>query len=552
VAKSRGPWTSIRAIELGWLNGLALLTIYLGLGQALDNVLAGQRPSMGHYAALIAAALVAGLAAWAVPALAAADQADRESESRRRLTSHLFALGAAERTRERAGRIVSTATDGVERAAAFRATFLAPMIGSMTLPLVVLVVLAVTVDPVAAGWLALAVPAIPLALGGFQAIFRKVSARYRAHARLLSAQFLDAIQGLATLRLLGAGRDMGRQLARGAEDLRRHVMRMLAGNQLVLLVVDSLFSLAFVTGAAGLALTRYLGGHLSVGQALTLVLASTLLLEPLDRVGQFFYVGMGGIAATKEIRTLLAEEPLVTDSPGAAAPDTPPTGPRSESPEALHFDHIAYAYDPAVPVLRDVSFAVHPGERVALIGPSGAGKTTVVALLEGARRPDSGRLELSGHDAAAAPLAWQRAQLAVVAQHTYLFTGTLRANLLIADPEATDQRLHDALAAADLDDFVATLPAGLDTPVGERGLALSGGQTQRLAIARAFLKDAPILVLDEPTAHVDLASERAILAALDALGAGRSVLTISHRQATIADADRVLQLEDGRVWEVGP
>jgi ATP-binding cassette subfamily C protein CydD len=141
------------------------------------------------------------------------------------------------------------------------------------------------------------------------------------------------------------------------------------------------------------------------------------------------------------------------------------------------------------------------------------------------------------------PLAWQRAQFAVVAQHTYLFTGSLRDNLLVAAPEAPDERLAEAIAAADLTGFVAELPDGLDTAVGERGLALSGGQTQRLGIARAFLKDAPILLLDEPTAHVDLASERAILDSLERIGRNKTVIAISHRRATIGQANRIVTVQ---------
>jgi ABC-type multidrug transport system fused ATPase/permease subunit len=285
------------------------------------------------------------------------------------------------------------------------------------------------------------------------------------------------------------------------------------------------------------------------------VLCASLLLDPLDRVGQFFYIGMGGLASVREIRAHLAQPPAMADVDDAG-PSVSPTGPAGggapATPPALEFDHVAFAYDPAVPVLRDATFAVHVGERVALIGPSGAGKTTLATLAQAMARPAAGAVRVEGRDIRTAPLAWARARIAVVAQHTYLFTGTLRDNLLIAAPHAPDDRLWRALADADLADFVRDLPAGLDTQVGERGLALSGGQTQRVAIARAFLKDAPVLILDEPTAHVDLASERAILAALDRLASGRAVLAISHRPATIASATRAILLHDGVTSPVTP
>ncbi|MDR1427216.1 MAG: ABC transporter ATP-binding protein/permease, partial [Bifidobacteriaceae bacterium] len=490
------------AAAMAVLGGLALAAAYLQAGAAFDDVRAGAAPQLGRYLAMVGAVIVAAMAAWGVTALGGRDQPREEHRERARITRHVFALGAAERTRERTGRIVSTATDGVERAAAYRATFLAPMIGSLAVPLAVLAVVALVLDPVSAGILAIALPAIPLTLGAFQSVFRKVSSRYRASSRAAAAQFLDAIQGLGTLRLLGAGRDMGRRLAAAAEDVRRHVMRLLAGNQIVLLIVDALFGLAFVTAAAGLALARFDAGAITAGQGLALVLCSALLLDPLDRVGQFFYVGMGGLASIREIKALLAQPPAIADADGA-----PPDGPFGAP--ALAFEQVEFAYDPEVPVLCGVTFDVQAGERVALIGPSGAGKTTVAALAQAMLRPNVGTVRVGGRDARAVPLAWLRSQIAVVAQHTYLFTGTLRDNLLIADPDATDERCWQGLDAADLAEFVRSLPAGLDTPVGERGLALSGGQTQRVAIARAFLVDAPILILDEPTAHVDLASERA-------------------------------------------
>ncbi|MDR0283569.1 MAG: ABC transporter ATP-binding protein/permease [Propionibacteriaceae bacterium] len=582
----------VLTVALGWVTGLAQLTAYLAIGHGVDAYLDSRVVPVAVWVVSGSAVTLAAVAAWAGLALTGRGQGTTEAATRRTLMAHVFALGPADR--ERAGRLVSSLTDGVERAAAFRATFLAPMIASVTLPVLVLAVVAVRLDPVAAGWLAIGVPLVPVAVGGFQAIFRTVSARYRAHARELSAQFLDAIQGLPTLRYLGAGPDTGRRLARSAEGLRRLVMRLLAGNQVVLLVVDTGFSLAFIVVGAVLAVVRYGSGHLSVGGALALVLASTLLLEPLDRIGQFFYVGMGGIAATREIRATLAEVPVVREpgdetaagrygtrgryntkdestpagpdptsagrEPGAGSTATPfhapaqpggaPSGHSNRETElagsptpVLEFDGVGFAYD-TTPVLDNVTFSVQPGETVALTGVSGAGKTTIAALVLAERRPGQGVVRLLGRDVTTQPLAWQRAQTATVAQTTYLFTGTLRDNLHIAAPGASDDELWAALAAADLETFVRDLPLGLDTPVGERGLALSGGQTQRLAIARAYLKDAPLLVLDEPTAHVDLASERAILAALHRLGRNRSVLTISHRRATIADADRVLVLAD--------
>jgi ATP-binding cassette subfamily C protein CydD len=538
----------LAVIGLGWVQGLALAGLYIAVGRAVDAALGRAGAALAPiFALLIVLALVAALAAGLAPYLAARDQAADEARERLRVVAHVFELGAAQRSRARAGAIVSTATDGVERAAAYRGAFLGPMIASMTAPALVLIMMGALVDWPVAGITAIALPVIPLAMGGFQAAFAGVSRRYRENGRVFAAKFLDAIQGLPTLRLMNADRAHGRALAAAAEELRRHVMRLLAGNQLMLFVVDSLFSLAFIAGLAALALWRLGQGAISPGGALALVLCGTLLLDPLDRIGQFFYVGMGGIASAKEIKAFLAEAPAVPDpattsdgqSSDAARPAPSPGSPPSPAVELAAVD---FAYPDAPPVLTGFQLSVQTGEHVAIVGPSGVGKTTIAELIQGNLRPQGGQVRLFGADAARAPLAWQRAQMAVVAQHTYLFTGSLRDNLRVADAGASDERLMEALAQAGLAEFAADLPEGLDSAVGERGLALSGGQVQRLGIARAFLKDAPILLLDEPTAHVDLGAERAILAALERLGRDKTVIAISHRRATIGHADRVVEV----------
>lgn len=541
---------------LTWVVAAATTGAFLAVGSVLDAARAGDPVPGAAVGVVVGALVVLAVAAFAGPRTSLGAVGPRESARRDVLLQQVFRLGVAFRTQERSGRFVSTATDGVERASSYETTFRFPIIASMTVPVIALVLLGAAVDWVVAGWLALAVPGIPVLVGGFQRAFRGVSLQYRMTSRRFAAQFLDAIQGLPTATAFNRAQAKGAELARSAEHLRRMVMRLLARNQLVLLVIDSSFSLAMVTAGAGLAMLRLRDGAITPGQAVAVVLVSTVLLEPLDRVGQFFYVGMGGRAAVREIEAVLDTEPVAGDAPGVRAPATStlatPPADAATPAEAVALDHVSFAYPGGLPVLDDVSFSVPRGARVALIGPSGSGKSTVAALLQAHLRPGSGAVRIGGHDATAVPVAWVRAQTAVVAQTTYLFTGTLADNLRLAAPDADDEQLWHVLAQANLADDVRAFPDRLATRVGERGLSLSGGQAQRLAVARALLKDAPVLLLDEPTSQVDAASETALVEALERAGEGRTVVVVAHRLSTVRGADEVLVLAEGRIVEQGP
>jgi ABC-type multidrug transport system fused ATPase/permease subunit len=215
------------------------------------------------------------------------------------------------------------------------------------------------------------------------------------------------------------------------------------------------------------------------------------------------------------------------------------------------YEHVSMAYDPGRPVLSDVSFTVARGERVALVGRSGAGKTSLVSLLLRFYRPQAGRVLLDGTDIGTMDLEWLRRQIAIVLQEPIIFSTSLAENVAYGRPDATRAEVVSASAAAGLHEFVDGLPDGYDTLVGERGVRLSGGERQRLSIARAFLKDAPILILDEPTSNLDATTEQHVFASLERLAHGRTTLVISHRLATARRADRIVVLNDGQIVEEG-
>jgi ATP-binding cassette subfamily C protein CydCD len=251
------------------------------------------------------------------------------------------------------------------------------------------------------------------------------------------------------------------------------------------------------------------------------------------------------LGATRRLHAVYHEPEPVTDGPLAEIPDT-------DAGVELVFQEVGFTYPgQSRPALRGIDVTVPAGRSFALVGGSGAGKTTIAQLLLRFWDPQAGRIRLGGHDLRDYRLDALRRGVALVAQDTYLFNDTLAANILLARPEATPAELGRAVRQAALEELVAGLPEGLETRVGERGVALSGGQRQRVAIARAFLKDAPVLVLDEATSHLDALSEQAVHRALTELMKDRTTLIIAHRLSTVREADRILVLEQGRLVEQG-
>ena len=307
------------------------------------------------------------------------------------------------------------------------------------------------------------------------------------------------------------------------------------------------------------------------GPALGVLVLAPEFYRPLRSFGAAFHAGMTGREAADRMSVLLDETgppaaPALLETstaeggrrlparvrarPPAGGPDLPPAPP--PAPPALRFAGVSFAYAPSLPrALDGFSLDVPSGRTVALVGSTGAGKTTAASLLLRFLEPTTGRLLADGGPVdAVAPEDWRR-RLAWVPQRPRLFHGTLRENLLLARPEATTDELRRAIRLARLAALVAELPNGLDTPVGENGARLSGGEVQRLALARAFLKDAPVLVLDEPTAQLDAVTEADVLESIRELRRGRTVLLVAHRLATAASADRIAVVAAGRIVEEG-
>ncbi|EPD26768.1 ABC transporter ATP-binding protein [Actinotignum schaalii] len=451
-----------------------------------------------------------------------------------------------------AGRLLPLLTDSVERITNYRQGYVGTTIGALLAPFLTLTFIGVAIDPVIGFGVMAALPLIPAGIGIFFRFFRRASSESRRARDTLVDSYLDAIRNMTTIRLFNAGERVEADLARRGEANRRAIMRMLAGNQIVIIVMDGLVGLLLICLTAGLTTAR--AAHLAPWQALAVALLAVVLLEPLSQVAGFFYIGMGGRAAQKAITRYLSIAPRMLHDGAAAAPSTVAndgaTSPASAAP-LITVKNAAVNYG-REEVLTEVNLRVERGERLAIVGVSGAGKSTLLALLRGALRPQAGSVQVAGArvDAGGGDLAQLRARSAVVAQTTWMFTGTIADNLRLARPDATAKQMWDALERAQVAADVARMPEGLDTYLGEDSALISGGQAQRISLARAFLAGRTLLLLDEPTAQVDVESEDRICAALAGLGPEYTLVMVTHRPALAALADRVVRLRDGILEEV--
>ncbi|WFM83093.1 ABC transporter ATP-binding protein/permease [Arcanobacterium canis] len=490
-----------------------------------------------------------------------------EKRLRRRVLDHLYStLGSVP---NQPGKAVQLLTDNIERATEYRLTYLGSTLAALTLPFIVLTYVAIAFDPLTGMTVMALVPLIPFLIAGFMRLWRKTSAHSRTERAKLAGAYLDAIRNLVLIRLLGAGPRIEEKLRVQGEANRRAIMRLLAGNQIVIIVLDGLFSLLLVCLTTVLAINRYGAGALTLSQAIAVVLLATLLIEPLVQVAGFFYVGMGGIASTRALKRYLSEgttgtavreketacvKGQLSDARAPLSHEATEDGANSGSSSTtgtgvICVREVSYDYGRGT-VLDGVNLRIEAGQRVAIVGPSGAGKSTLLKLMRAALVPSSGKITIAGVDIHAAPQEYARNLTAVVAQQTWLFTGTIADNLRLAQPQATQQQMWEALERAHVRGEVERMPRGLDSEVGERGALISGGQAQRISLARALLSERKILFLDEPTSQVDMQSEAEITAALSELDRDLTIVAVTHRRALAELADVIYEVRDSRLRQV--
>ncbi|MFQ3684335.1 ABC transporter ATP-binding protein/permease [Roseiflexus sp.] len=546
-------WVTISAIA-GLLLVLSNIALFLAIGWTLDALLRGAAVLTPERIMLaLALVVLKGVLGWLERFAAVQAAQDAKIAVRETLYEHALRLGPGGLDKERTGDLVNTAVDGMDWLEQYFSIYWAQFIVGMLTPVLVIGAIAL-LDWVTAVFLLVTLPLPPLLLGMTSKRFKAVSDRFFAATNYLNAQFLDSLQGMTTLKLFNQGATRGEQFRQENETLRQETMRLLAVNQLMLFLVDGGFALATTTALTLLGVWRFSSGDISAGMAVAFVLLSLELARPLDLIGKFFFAGAIGRSVAKKISAFLDEPPPVRENSNQRAEVATAHAGAAVGPQApsLRFEHISFRYPGRdFHALQNVSITVQPGERVALVGPSGAGKSTLFQLLLRFFDPEHGQIYINDRPITQFALQNLRASISFVSQDPYLFYGTLRENLLVARPDATEAEIKQALRAAHLDEMVAQLPQGLETLIGERGLTLSGGQAQRVALARAFLKDAPIVLLDEPTSQLDSQTEEVVQESIERLMSSKTVLMIAHRLSTAMRADRIYVLQDGQVVESG-
>ncbi len=460
---------------------------------------------------------------------------------RDRLLAHLHTLGPAYTRGERSGELANTLVEGAEALDAYFGQLLPQVFATACIPAIVFIVVLID-DPISSVILLVTAPLLPFLLYLVGKLSSAVTRQQWSQMSLLSAHFLDVMQGLTTLKLFGRSEAQGETIQRMSERFRVVTMRVLrvAFQSSLVMELGATLSVAMVAVEVGV---RLLYGGIPFDRAFLALLLAPEFYQPLRALGTQFHASMSSTAAAERMFDIL-DQPVPSF----------PTGALPDLQRSLRFQHVSYAYrdeGTTRPALRDVTLTIERGQKLALVGPSGAGKSTLAQLALRFIEPDAGTLLADDVPFENFSAQSWRKLVAWVPQRPYLFNASVADNIRLGRPDASMNDVIQAAQQAHLHDFIQTLPGGYDTIIGERGARLSGGQAQRLSLARAFLKDAPLLILDEATSNLDSESEEHVVTAMRQLMKGRMTLVIAHRLSTVFDADQIVVLNEGRIEAIG-
>lgn len=501
-------------------------------------------------AALVGASVLRGLLAWAREAAGFQAGARIRARVRMGVLRTIVDLGPVYTASRRSGALVSTALEQVEALHGFYAYYLPQLVLAAAIPATILAFV-FPISWAAGAMLLVAAPLIPIfmVLVGMGA--ESVSQQHFQALARLSGHFLDTLRGLGTLKLFDRSRTEADNIARVSDDYRQRTMKVLRIAFLSSAVLEffSALSIALVAVYLGVRYLGYVefgayGQPLTLAQGLFILILAPEFFLPLRELGTHYHARAEAVGAAEEIQKILTDTPLENRKDAELSVGGPPF--------EIAFENIWLSYDNGRrPVLRGLDFKLSPGRKTVLVGSSGAGKSTTVELLLGFLSPDRGAVSVNGQHLDQLDGDDWRRQVGWIGQRPVIFQGTIADNIRLGRRGAGDDDILQAAQFARVMEFARQLPQGLDTIVGEEGFGLSRGQAQRVALARVFLKDAPVLLLDEPAAGLDSTTEALILDALELLGESRTVLMLTHRLEHVADAGQILVLDEGKIVEQG-
>lgn len=520
-----------------WCSLLANILLMWGITRLLAAPLMPPETSYG----LVACVLIAAVIIRYVCTILSSRMSFLSSKAvkktlRERIYQKLLCMGASYKEQAATSEVVQVAVEGVDQLETYFGAYLPQFFYAMLAPLTLFIVLCFVNVP-SALVLLVCVPMIPISIAVVQTWAKKLLSKYWDQYTALGDTFLENLQGLTTMKIYRSDAYKNEQMNLESEKFRKITMKVLTMQLNSITIMDLV---AYGGAALGMimALTQYRAYHVSLQGCLLIIVLSADFFIPMRQLGSYFHIAMNGMAASDKIFRLL-EMPQAEEK-------------NQDFPEncRISCNKLSFGYEKEREILHDITMDFPKGSFTAIVGESGCGKSTITGILMGRNRNYSGSVRIGDTELSAIREAALMANVTYVSHNSYLFKGTVRENLLMGKPAATDGELWEALERVRLADFLRG-EQGLDTPLLEKASNLSGGQCQRLAMARALLHDSPVYIFDEATSNIDIESENDIMAQIHKLAQERTVLLISHRLANVVKADNIYVLEQGRLAEQG-